>query len=477
MLSSMKKTLLILSSTLLLYMSSCMLGPDFQQPVVESPEAFHFDTINPTDSMINLRWWELFQDPVLDTLIVSALENNRDVLATAAKVDAARANIGFTKADQWPSFNYLVGVGGSGTGGSNQNNFYAYPELVWEVGFWGKYRRLNEAARAQYVASEYGKRSVQISLITAVATSYFTILAAQKQLEIAELTLDSRNSGLTIMKDKFEGGTISEMDLNQSKLQRDVAATVIPGFKRAIALNENSLSNLIGENPKVIETGLSFMEQDYKLDIPVGIPSEILERRPDIRAAEAAYEAQNAQIGVAEALRWPSLSLTGLLGAASNDLSSLNAAGLAWSSSANLFGPIFQFGKNKRRVDIARYNTYASLLEYEGTVLQAFKEVEDALVKINTYEEEMLAQESRSLTAMSSESLSMIRYTEGLTTYLEVLEQQRQSFGSQLDYVLARLNVLNSYILLYKSLGGGWLSLEEETIINNSLDSLQFNNN
>ena len=473
----MKKGLFILSSTLLLYMSSCMLGPDFQKPDIDSPAAFRFDTVNPNDSMINLRWWELFEDPLLDTLIVHALENNRDVLATAARVDAARSNIGFTKADQWPSFSYITGTSSSGIGSNNTNNFYAYPELVWEVGFWGKYRRLNEAARAQYVASEYGKRSIQISLITAVASSYFTILAINEQLRISVLTLESRNNGLIIMMDKYEGGTISEMDVNQAKIQRDIAATVIPGLKRAIALNENSLSILIGENPKVIETGPRFIEQEYKLDIPIGMPSEILERRPDIRAAEAAYEAQNAQVGVAEALRWPSLSLTGLLGVASNDLSSLNAAGLAWSSSANLLGPIFQFGKNKRRVDIARYNTYASLMEYESTVLQAFKEVEDALVKINTYEEEMLAQESRSLTAMSSESLSMVRYAEGLTTYLEVLEQQRQSFGSQLDYVLARLNVLNSYILLYKSLGGGWLSSEEETIINNSLDSLQFNNN
>lgn len=473
----MKKGLFILSITLLLYMSSCMLGPNFQKPDVDSPEAFRFDTINHNDSMINLRWWELFEDPFLDTLIVHSLNNNRDVLATAARVDAARANIGFTKADQWPSFSYIAGTSSSGIGNDNTNNFYAYPELVWEVGFWGKYRRLNEAARAQYVASEYGKRSVQISLITAVASSYFIILATKEQLKISELTLTSRNNGLIIMIDKYEGGTISEMDMNQAKIQRDIAATVIPGLKRAIALNENSLSILIGENPNIIESGQRFIEQEYKLDIPVGIPSEILERRPDIRAAEAAYEAQNAQIGVAEALRWPSLSLTGLLGVASNDLSSLTAGGLAWSTSANLFGPIFQFGKNKRRADMARYNAYASLMEYEGTVLQAFKEVEDALVKINTYEEEMLAQESRSLTAMSSETLSIVRYTEGLTTYLEVLEQQRQSFNSQLEYVTARLNVLNSYILLYKSLGGGWLSQEEENLINNSLDSLQFQNN
>ena len=471
----MRKGLLYFIGILILYVSSCKLGPNYQQPVVDSPDSFRFDTINPNDSMINLKWWELFKDPVLDTLIVNALENNKDVLSTAAKVDAARANIGFTKADQWPTFNYLIGAGSSGQGSNNTNSFYAYPELVWEIGFWGKYRRMNEAARAQYVASEYGKRSVQVSLISAVATAYFTIIAANTQLEISQKTLLTRNNGLVIMQDKFDGGLISEMDRNQAKIQRDLAATVIPGFKRVIALNENSLSVLVGEPPQEIETGFIFMDQDYELDIPVGIPSEILTRRPDIMAAAATYESQNAQIGVAEAMRWPSLSLTGLLGLASNDLSALTAQGLAWSASANLYGPIFQFGKNKRRAEIARYNAYASLVDYEGVVLQSFKEVEDALVKIDTYKEEMNAQETRAQTAITSEELAQVRYTEGLTTYLEVLEQQRQSFNSQLDYVIARLNVLNSYVLLYKSLGGGWLSEEEELFFNDQLDSLQFN--
>lgn len=470
----MKNIILIFSFTLLIYSSSCKLGPDYQKPIVESPENFRFDTVHANDSLVNLRWWELFNDPTLDTLISHALQNNRDVLATAARVNSVRANIGYTKADQWPSFSFAVGASSSVTGGDNTNAFYAYPELIWEVGFWGKYRRLNEAARAQYVASEYGKRSVQISLITAVATSYFTILAAKKQLNISNSTLGNRNQGVEIMQDKYLGGTISEMDLNQAKLQRDIAATVVPGFKRVIALNENSLSILLGKNPKVIETGIKFMDHSYQLDIPVGVPSELLTRRPDIKASEANYEAKNAQIGVTEAMRWPSLSLTGLLGVASSDLSSLTAQGLSWSVGANFLGPIFEFGKNKRRVDIAKYDAYASLMDYESTVLQAFREVEDALIKIDTYNEEMLAQSSRSNTAISSEDLAMVRYTEGLTTYLEVLEQQRQSFSSQLDFVYSRLNVINSYILLYKALGGGWISQEEETHFNDNIDSLQF---
>jgi multidrug efflux system outer membrane protein len=198
------------------------------------------------------------------------------------------------------------------------------------------------------------------------------------------------------------------------------------------------------------------------LEIPVGIPSEVLERRPDIKLAEAQYRAQNAQIGISEALRWPSLSLTSTLGVASPDLISLSAYGLSWSVGSSLFGPIFQFGKNKRRVEISVANARASLINYEQTTLQAFKEVEDALVSIETYREELIAQESRTITAMESEELAAIRYDEGSTTYLEVLEMQRQSFSAQLDLLSNRLNLLNSYILLYKALGGGWLSPEEE---------------
>jgi len=188
----------------------------------------------------------------------------------------------------------------------------------------------------------------------------------------------------------------------------------------------------------------------------------LLERRPDVKQAEEIYHAQLAQVGIAEALRWPSLSLTGLFGAVSNDLLSLNAVGLTWSAGAGIFSPLFQFGKNKRRVEMAKANAKAALIDYEKATQQAFKDVEDALVNISTFKEELNAQESRTETAIISENLSYVRYDEGATTYLEVLEQQRQSFSSQLDVLTTRLNLLNSYILLYKALGGGWLTPEEE---------------
>ena len=457
----MKKTAFFFILLTFTGLGGCMLGPNFQKPTYNGPDKFRFD---PSDSskIVNLRWWELLDDPVLDTLIKTALRENRDVLSAAARVAAAQANIGYTKSLQWPDFNYNISVSGSGMSGNVSSGFKAYPEFSWEVGFWGKYRRMNEAARAELLATEYGKRMVQLSLISTVATTYFNILASYDLLQISKNTLASRDSALLIMMDKYEGGMIALMDYNQAKIQRDIAATVIPTYKRMIGLGENTMGILLGGYSKSIKMGKPFHEIDYELDIPTGIPSELLKRRPDVLQAEEMYRSLNAQIGIAEAMRWPSLNLTGLLGAASTDLTTLNAVGLSWSAGSMLLGPIFQFGRNKRRVEMARENAKVALMGYEKTVQQAFREVEDALINIATYREESIAQASRTKTAISSEELSYIRYNEGSTTYLEVLEQQRQSFSSQLELLTARLNLLNSYIFLYKALGGGWLSPEEE---------------
>jgi multidrug efflux system outer membrane protein len=438
-----------------------MLGPNFQKSSYEGPEQFRFDSTGERES-INLRWWDLFEDEVLDTLILIALENNKDVQIAASRIEAARANIGYTKADQWPAFRYGAGVSVSGASGSTSSGLNVYPELSWEIGFWGKYRRMNEAAQANLLASQYARETIRLGLVSAVVSTYYSILAGYDQLALATHTLASRDSGLVIMQDKYEGGLISQMDLNQASIQRDVAATVVPVYKRIIALNENALSLLLGREPFSIPVSSPFYKHEYILDIPAGIPSELLMRRTDIRQSEYTYMAKNAQIGVAEAMRWPSFSLTGFMGAASSDLTNLSTTGLAWSAGASIFGPIFQFGKNRDRVVIATQEAQAALLQYEQTTLNAFKEVEDALVQISTYREEMVAQESRTYTAIETEELAYVRYEEGTTTYLEVLEQQRQSFSAQLDLLANRLNIVNSYILLYKALGGGWLTPEEE---------------
>ena len=462
----MKKILAILLLGTIIYISGCKLGPNFKQPEYQGAEAFRFDSIT-TDTIVNLRWWELFNDTILDTLIKTALAENKDVLVAAARIEAARANVGFTKADQWPSFGFSANAGGGNFGGgflmdNNSSNFSAYPEMYWEIGFWGKYRRLNESARAELLASEYGMRTIQMSLISAVASTYFTLLDYQAKLEIARNTLASRDSGLTIIQARYDFGVIPEIDLNQSQIQKAISAAAVPVFVRSIAITESSLSILLGKHPDEVITGTLLIDQKEPPKIPEGLPSQLLQRRPDVKQAEANYAAQNALIGAAQAMRWPSFNITGLLGYASNDLFMLNAGGLAWAVAGSITGPIFQFGKNKRRVEIERFNTEAALREYEGVTLQAFKEVEDALISIQTYREELLAQQMRNDAAVNAEFLSGERYDKGQTSYLEVLESQRQSFDAQLQYSETRKELLNAHIALYKALGGGWLSPEEE---------------
>ena len=461
----MKKIFVLLTLGTIIYLSGCKLGPDFQKPDYNSPETFRFDSVQ-TDTTVNLSWWKLFNDPVLDTLIATALRENKDVLVAAARIESARVNIGYTRADQYPTFSYSVGAGTGNYMGVKQasvsNNFYAYPELNWEIGFWGKYRRLNEVAQADLLASEYGKRTIQMSLISTVASTYFELLSNKEKLLISKNTLDSRDSGLLIIEARYKWGVVAELDLNQSQVQRAISAAAVPQYKRAVATTESTLSILIGNNPGAIETVNTIKDMDFPPNIPNGLPSQLLERRPDIKQAESELMSQNAQIGVAEAMRWPSLSLTGMFGAASSDLSSLTTGGLAWSAGGSLLGPIFQFGKNKKRAEMARFETEAKLYEYESTVMQAFKDVEDALISIQTLKEELIAQEMRYKAATNAEMLSENRYSLGETSYLEVLDSQRQSFEAQLDYTQTRSNLLSSYIELYKALGGGWLSQDEE---------------
>ncbi len=462
----MKKILFVLFTGMLLYLSGCKLGPDFVQPAYTGPETFQYDSLV-NDTLVNLRWWEMFNDPVLDTLIVKALENNKNVMIAAARVEAARASLGYTKAEQWPSFNFNAGAGSGNSIGTVQfsnssNRFFGYTQMNWELGFWGKYRRMNETARAELLASEYGLRTVQIGLISEVASAYFTLLDNMKKLEISKRTLAARDSSMLIIKARFKYGVVPEIDLNQSQIQRAISAAAIPVYERNIAYSKNALATLLGKYSANIPVERSLFDQVVPMDVPAGLPSQLLERRPDVRQAEELYAAQNARIGTAEAMRWPSLNLTGLLGVASSSLSTLTTSGLGWSAGASLLGPLFEFGKNKRRVEIERAKTVEALHQYENVTLQAFKEVEDALIAIHTLRQELLAQEQRSVAAINAEMLSYERYNKGETSYLEVLESQRQSFEAQLARSQTKAALLNAYVALYKALGGGWLSPEEE---------------
>ena len=463
---TMKRAIIIINITLFLLISGlpgCKVGPRFEHPPVETPGAFRFAP-GTSDTIVNLKWWEMFDDPVLDTLISIALKQNKDLLQAAARIEAARANVGATRAGAFPQINVSAGASrGNYSGVKTQpgNNFYAFPELLWEIDFWGKYRRATEAARAELLSSEYAARTIQMELIASVAGTYFQLLDDISKYEISLQTLDSRQKGTKIILDRYDHGIIPEIDLNQAQIQEAIAAGSVPVYKRLSSMDESTLSILLGKSPGPVLTGKPLSRQNFPPEIPAGLPAQLLERRPDILQALAEYMQQNALIGVAVANRFPAISLTGLLGGASNELSAFTQGGFAWSVSGSLLGPVFQFGKNKRRVEQQRFLAEAARLKYEAIVIQAFKEVEDALINIETLKDELVAQESRMKAAKNAEKLSTERYDKGVTSYLEVLDSQRQSFDAQLNHSTIRRELLVAYIELYKALGGGWVSEEE----------------
>lgn len=444
---------------------SCKVGPNYSQPLDDTPQDFRY-TAGRTDSIINLKWWEIFEDETLDTLVRTALRENKNLLIAASRIEQARANYKFNKADMGPKIGIQAeaGVTNQLFGIPLDNNVETYSAsgtLNWELDFWGKFRRANEAARAELMASFYGKRAIEIALISEVATTYFQLLDFKTRLAISESTLALRDSSLQIIQARFDEGYTHIIDVNQAEIQKAIAQVSVPVFKRNIAFTEHNLSILLGRNPDSIATIKDLADYGIPDSIPSGIPSELLARRPDILEAAQLYRAQNARIGVAQALRFPSISLTGLVGVGSNDLSSLLDNGLGWSAGAGLLGPLFEWGKNARRVDIERELARQSLLSYENTVLNALLEVNNALIALSTLKEELAANQLKYSAARNASSLSRHRYYQGVTSYLEVIENQRQEFEARLSYAENYQRLLTGYVTLYKSLGGGWVTEEE----------------
>ncbi len=446
---------------------ACKVGPNFKasRNEIDSIAVYRFDSLQlaMTDSVLNISWWELFDDPYLDTLIQTGLEENKDVLIATSRIEQSRALLGMTKADLWPSFGYSAGalrgnvIQGAPAGGVD-NMLTGFGTLNWELDFWGKFRRANEASKADLAASEFGKRTIQIGLISQISGTYYQLLDFRWRLYISRKTLELRDESLNIVQARFDEGIVPEIDLNQAQIQRAIASAAIPIFQRSVAQTENALGVLLGRNPRPISIDTELDQQNIPPDIPVGLPSMLMERRPDIIQAEYLVHAQTARIGVAVAQRFPAISLTGLLGVASNDISALTANGLAWNAGASLLGPVFEFGKNKKRVEAERYKAEQALYEYERTVIIAFQEVEDALVEIETLKDELLARQDHVAAAQNAQSLSKERYDKGVTSFLELIESQRQAFEAQLSLSQTTQQLFNGYVKLYKALGGGWLS-------------------
>ena len=455
--------------TLALLLTGCTVGPDYSRPAVAAPEVYRGDSPNPsaaasTQFLGDQKWWDVFQDPVLQQLIRTALEQNYDVRIAATRVLQAQAQLGITRADQFPT----VSAGSQVSRQYTPKTSRAFPayrtnageldlSVVWNLDFWGKYRRETEAARANLLASQWGQRAVLASVVSSVATAYFTLRELDLALHVSQQTLAARQNSLQLTNVLARNGSVSALDLRQSEQLVYTAAETIPDLERQIAQEENSLSILLGDNPGPIPRGRPLTEQPDPPGIPVGLPSELLERRPDIREAEETLVAANAEIGVAKAALFPSISLTGLAGFESNALNNLfSHSHRVWSEAASLTQPVFAGGALRSGLRLAEAQEQQMLLTYQQTIMNAFQQVSNSLVAYQKGREFREQQGLRTAAAEDTDRLSKILYQHGGASYLQVLTSENNAFAAELNLAQAQLDERLALVQLYNALGGGW---------------------
>jgi multidrug efflux system outer membrane protein len=452
---------------LLFVLTGCtIIGPDYKRPEVAKPDAFRFQVAEARD-LANIAWWKQFNDPVLDALIDEALANNRDLRVAAARVEEFVGRVTTTRSQGLPQ----IGYGASGSrdrvserldtpvGGlpNPQTTYQAFLNASWELDLWGRIRRLSEAAQADLLATEEARRGVVLTLVSAVATGYILLRDLDKQLEIARRTAGTREEAVKLFDLRFKGGVVSQVELSQVTSEYEAAAAAIPSAERAIAQAENALAVLAGRNPGPIMRGRTIDELAVP-GVPAGLPSDLLERRPDIRQAEQNLVGANARIGAARALYFPTISLTGLLGTASAAFGNLfTGAAKTWSYAGSLSGPIFTGGNIEGTVAQAEAQQKQLLATYERTIQTAFREVDDALVdRLKSLER--LAAQGRQVAALRDYArLSRARYEGGYSSYLEVLDAERSLFNAELGYAQTQFDLFNALVNVYKAMGGGWV--------------------
>ncbi|MDL5048702.1 efflux transporter outer membrane subunit [Oscillatoria amoena NRMC-F 0135] len=454
----------IITGLILLVLAGCAVGPKYSRPDLKKPEAYVQARVQ-TDSITNLKWWDVYQDTALQSLIRIAVDSNFDMRTAIARVDEAKAILGFNQANMGPFFDYAARARATefrdvATGAGvafPTNSISLLGNVSWEIDVWGKLRHANRAAFADLVAVDETRKSIYISLVAQVAELYFTLRGLDERLEITRRTYETRMEYLRIITLRFEKGEVSELDKLQAEQITAAAQAQLYSLERAIIAAENALNILLGQPYSPVQRGLSNDQQQLPVDIPSGLPSELLERRPDIRSAEQQLVAQTERIGIAVALRFPSLSLTGFLGVASPDINDLfGADAVLGSVTGQLTGPIFRWQQNKRRVEVERAKAKQFAYQYEKTVLVAFAEVENSLTEIRTYTNEYNARSTQVATTERSLTLSRALYDNGYTSFLQVLDAERELYNSQFEKSIALQYQLISTVRLYKALGGGW---------------------
>ena len=457
----------LLSLTIASLLTGCAVGPNYKRPAANVPTDYRDSMAGQNgaaSSLGNEKWWDVYQDPVLTQLIHTALQQNYDARIAATRVLEAQDQLGIVRANQFPS----ASVGASVYSQQNakvSNLFPAYEvnagqlnlSAIWNLDFWGKYRRQTEAARAQVLASEWGQRAVIASLVANVATAYFQLRALDSELDIAKRTLGSRQQSLHLTRTLFTNGSASDLDLSQSEQLVYTASEAIPDLERQIQQQENQLSILLGENPGPITRGRALTDEPVPVGVPAGLPSELLERRPDVREAEANMMAANAQIGVAKAAFFPSIALTGTGGLESNALNRfISAPSETWYGAFSVAQPIFEGGALRSQLKLSRAQYQEMVIAYQQTVQNALQQVSNALIASQKNREFREQQELLAQAAERSDRLSLILYQHGGASYLQVLTNETNYFSAELNLVQAQLNERLALVQLYQSLGGGW---------------------
>jgi multidrug efflux system outer membrane protein len=458
----------------LVLLAGCTVGPNYKRPSVATPAAFRAPEPLPADqaaSFADLKWFEIFKDDQLQHLIRTALQQNYDLRDAVTRVDAARASLGITRSDQYPSF----GAGGeieinrlSRDGATplppiflpSQNRNFGTATLnllSFEIDLWGRLRRATEAARANLLSAEENRKAVVTTLVSDVATAYLSLRELDYELEISKRTLETRRESLELTLSRQRGGVSTLLDLRQAEQLVDTAAQAIPGILQQSEQTENLIRLLLGENPGEVPRGESLTAQNFPPEVPAGLASALLERRPDIRAAEQNLIAANAQIGVARAAYFPQLTLSGFLGGQSTQLASLfSGPNSAWSLVPQVTQPIFTAGRLKSGVRLAEADREHALVQYQKTVQTAFAEVSNSLIAHQRVRESREQQEALVVALQDRLRLAYIRYRGGVDTQLNALDADRDLFQAQLTLSQIRRDELLTVVQLYKTLGGGW---------------------
>ena len=462
----------VLSITLaVLFLSACAVGPDYEKPEIDTPDVYRFTDEEASD-VINTRWWTQFEDPVLDELIDEALRANLDVRTAAARVEQFAARLNITRSEYFPQVGYGVGADRQGISRDRANalgidrittSYEATINVGWELDVWGRIRRATEASRAQLLAAEEARRTVILSLVSSVATGYISLRRLDRQLEIALQTRDLRAESLRLFELQFKGGVIGQLQLSQIQSEYELAVSAVPTIERDIAIQENLISILLGRNPGAIPRGKTIDKLTFA-QVPEGVPSDLLLRRPDIRQAEQDLIANNALIGVARAAYFPRISLTGFAGFVSGDLDAwFDSDSAAWAAGGALAGNIFTGGALKGNVKQAEALQQQSLFAYQQSIITSLKEVEDALVSTQKAREKLLSDGRRVDALKEYARIARLRYDNGFTSYIEVLDSERSLFAAQLNFVDTQRDIYVGLVNTYKAMGGGWVVLAEQT--------------